>query len=174
MAANEELISAARSGDERAFERLVETEAQGAFRLALAILGSATEAEDAAQDAFIRAWRDLPRLREVRSWTPWLRRLIVHAALDRTRRTRQIREVPLGLESARSEDPSRPVEVRDEIEHALRRVSPDDRAILALRYLVGLDVAEVAAALGIPLGTAKSRLHRSLARVRAVSGDPDR
>jgi RNA polymerase sigma-70 factor (ECF subfamily) len=171
MPAWQGLVSAARDGDRYAFSALVEMEATTAYRLAYAILGSHAEAEDAAQDAFIRAWRDLPTLRDPARWPAWFRRLAVRAALDRARRVRRHPEVALDSIDGGGFDPPATDEIRslvsrDELMSALAELSADDRAIIALRFAADLEVPDAAAALGIPLGTAKSRLHRALARLR--------
>lgn len=168
MANQMDVVLAARLGDEEAFARLVHAEAPGAYRLALSIVRSPTEAEDAVQDAFLRAWRDIGSLRTPVLWPGWFRRLTVRAALDRARRARRVRETDLdqALEHAGSDEMAVAAE-RLEILRAFDRVGPDDRAILALRYLQDLEVPDVAAAMGVPLGTAKSRIHRALGRLRA-------
>lgn len=164
-----DLVLAARGGDQQAFARLVDAEGPGAFRLALAILGSEPDAQEAAQDAFMDAWRDLPRLRDPSRWSAWFRRLTVRAALDRARRHRRIAEIPLdGEVEPAAADASTAVVQRDELLRAFRLLPADDRALLALRFFADLEVPDVAAALGIPLGTAKSRLHRALGRLRTV------
>ena len=166
IAAN--VVLAARSGDAGAFATLVHAETPSAYRLALSILRSPAEAEDAVQDAFLRAWRDIGSLRVPDRWPAWFRRLVVRAAIDKARRRNRVREIVL---DAAGEEPG-PVpalgtEDRLELLSAYDRLSPDDRAILALRYFADLEMPDVAAALGIPLGTAKSRSHRALGRLRA-------
>ena len=165
---------AARSGDRNAFGTLVDQEAPAAFRVARAILRNEADAEDAVQDAFMRAWRDLPRLRELGRWPGWFRRIVVRAALDRARTDRQRREVGiLDVPEAATDDPGPMLIERAVLERALAQLGPDDRAILALRYAADLEVPDVAATLGIPLGTAKSRLHRAVNRLRAILGEPE-
>ncbi len=168
MASLEDLVMAAQVGSTEAFSRLIEIEAPAALRLCRAILRSEVEAEDAIQDAWIRAWRDLPSLRAPGAWPSWFRRITVRAAIDRGRR-RSIREVSaerLGAAADVSvDDASVDVDARDEMRRAFDGLSPDDRAVLALRFYADLEVPDVATALGIPLGTAKSRLHRALARL---------
>jgi RNA polymerase sigma-70 factor (ECF subfamily) len=161
------VVLAARSGDAAAFATLVHAETPAAYRLALSIVRSPAEAEDAVQEAFLRAWRDIGSLREAEHWPAWFRRLTVRSALDQTRRRPRVREVDLdlasdvpGLESA-----VHPAD-RLELMAAFDRLAPDDRAILALRFFADLELPDAAAALGIPLGTAKSRLHRALGRLR--------
>jgi RNA polymerase sigma-70 factor (ECF subfamily) len=172
MPAREELVMAARSGDRQAFADLIEAESPGAYRTVLVILHSHAEAQDALQEAFIRAWRDLPSLRDPSRWSAWFRRLLVRAALDQARRERG-----LGLLSSRltpgppPPDPASTVAARDEVARAVAKLSPDERALIALRYAADLEVPDVAAALGIRLGTAKSRLHRALARLGIELGE---
>lgn len=172
MPLSDGIVTAAGRGDQRAFATLVEMEATTAYRLAFAILGSHADAEDAAQDAFIRAWRDLPSLRDPSRWPAWFRRLVVRSALDRARRRRRRAEIRLDPADGGAFEPHRPdafgpVAFRDERLQALAGLSADDRAVIALRFGADLELPDVAAALGIPLGTAKSRLHRAIARLRA-------
>jgi RNA polymerase sigma-70 factor (ECF subfamily) len=161
------VVLAARSGDATAFAALVHVETPAAYRLALSIVRSPAEAEDAVQEAFLRAWRDIHSLREADRWPAWFRRLVVRSALDQTRHRPRVREVDLdlafnvpGLESS-----VHPAD-RLELMAAFDRLAPDDRAILALRFYQDLEIPDAAAALGIPLGTAKSRLHRAIGRLR--------
>jgi RNA polymerase sigma-70 factor (ECF subfamily) len=165
------VVSAARSGDSGAFATLVRMETPAAYRLALSIVRSPAEAEDAVQDAFVRAWRDIGSLREEGSWPAWFRRLIVRSSLDRTRRRNRVREVDLDLAlDVPGLEPSIHPAERPALLAAFDRLSPDDRAILALRFCADLELSAVAFALGIPLGTAKSRLHRALRRLREQLG----
>ena len=161
------VVLAARSGDAGAFATLVHAETPAAYRLALSIVRSPAEAEDAVQEAFLRAWRDIGSLREAELWPAWFRRLTVRSALDQTRRRPRVREVDLELAS---DVPGRDSAVQPAERLALMaafdRLAPDDRAILALRFFADLELHDAAAALGIPLGTAKSRLHRALGRLR--------
>lgn len=161
-----QLVVAARSGDATAFATLVHAETPAAYRLALSIVRSRAEAEDAVQDAFLRAWRDIGSLREADRWAAWFRRLLVRSALDQARR-RRVREVDLELAfNVPWLEPSVHPADRLELLAAFDRLAPDDRAILALRFYADLEVPDAAAALGIPLGTAKSRLNRALGRLR--------
>ena len=171
MPVSDEVVTAAARGDRHAFAALVEIEAMTAYRVAFGILGSHAEAEDAAQDAFIRAWRDLPTLRDPGRWSAWFRQLVVRSALDRARRSRRQATVSLDPAADGAFDPPgpdgiEPMAARDELLRALAGLSADDRAVIALRFAADLEVPDIAAALGIPLGTAKSRLHRALARLR--------
>ena len=166
---------AARSGDQVAFARLVDEDGPRAYRLARAILGSSQDAEEAVQEAFVHAWRELPRLRDASRWPAWFRRITVRAAIDRGRRRPRVREIDLGAyEPPPEQDASAAVADRDDVERVLRRLSPDDRALLALQFLVDLEVDDVAVTLGIPSGTVKSRLSRLLARLQAETEGAER
>lgn len=157
---------AARAGNQGAFGDLVEAHATTTFRLCYAILRSPAEAEDAAQDAFVRAWRDLPKLRDAGSWQAWLRKIAVRTAIDRARSNRRF--LAMRSEVRPVDDPAEAYGTRDEIGRAFMRLAADDRALLVLRFYVDLEVPDIAISMGIPLGTAKSRLHRALGRLRQV------
>ena len=155
-----------------AFAALVQAEGPGAYRLARAILGSSADAEDAVQEAFLHAWKELPGLRDADRWPAWFRRITVRAAIDRGRRRARIHEIDLGThEPEPMADASAAVVERDDVARALRGLPADDRALLALRFLADLEVEDVARALGVPAGTVKSRLSRLLSRLRTESGD---
>jgi RNA polymerase sigma-70 factor (ECF subfamily) len=155
------------TGDGDAFMDLVHLETPEAFRLSLAILRHPSDAEDALQEAFTRAWRELPRLRDVERWPAWFRRITVNAAIDASRRKKAFRVVPLAFhEPPPVADSTAGLADRDEVSRAMDRLDANDRALLALRFGHDLELPDAAAALGIPLGTAKSRLHRALGRMR--------
>ena len=164
-------VMAARGGDEGAFARLVDVEAPAAYRLALTITRSPAEAEDAVQDAFVQAWRGIDSLRDPDRWSAWFRRLLVRCAVERARRRHLVREVDLelALDVPRLEPSTHPAE-HLALLAALGRLDPSDRAIISLRFFADLEMKDVADALGIPLGTAKSRLHRALERLRERMG----
>ncbi len=168
-----ELAVRAQHGDTDAFEALVTASADRWYATASLILHDRSRAEDAVQETMIRAWRDLPRLRDPERWDAWARRILVHACLDLARSDRHRRtEVPLEADVASSADPARETADRDAVSGAFTALTPEHRAILVLRHYLGHSVPEVADALGIPLGTAKSRLSRAEAAMRAVLG-PD-
>jgi len=167
MATRHDLVIAARAGDGDAFMDLVQLETPDAFRLSLAIMRHYFDAEDALQEAFVRAWRELPRLQDPERWQAWFRRIVVSSAIDTGRRKRARRIVPLGFhEPSPMADGSIGLAARDEVTRAMGHLDAGDRALLALRFGHDLELPSVAAALGIPLGTAKSRLHRALGRMR--------
>jgi RNA polymerase sigma-70 factor, ECF subfamily len=169
-----ELVLAARLGDEVAFARLIEAEAPRIYRAVLAVVRSPEDAQEVMQDASIRAWRQLGRLRDVESWPGWFRRIALRQAFDRAgrQRQRQVRELDLSsIEDPGGPDPTAAWARHATVMEALARLSIEDRAILGLRYGADLAVPEVAATLGIPLGSAKSRLHRAEGRLAAAMGD---
>jgi RNA polymerase sigma-70 factor (ECF subfamily) len=169
----QELVSASVAGDRSAFADLLEREAAAAFRAALAILRSPEEARDVVQDAAVRAWQQLPRLRSADAWPAWFRRITVRLALDERRHARHAREIQLSDEMGLAADPASRSDDAVSLLAAFGRLSPADRALLALRFELNLTVPEAAAALGIPVGTAKARLHRAIARLRKeLSDDP--
>jgi RNA polymerase sigma-70 factor (ECF subfamily) len=164
-----ELVMAARDGDRDAFASLVSLESRDAYRLTLSILRNPHDAEDAAQEAFVRAWSELPRLRDADAWLPWFRRVTVNSALELNRRRGNGHAtIPLGdIEPVPLPDGSGHVVARDQVSRLVGCLDQGDRALLVLRFGLDLELPDVAAMLGIPLGTAKSRLHRALARLRA-------
>jgi RNA polymerase sigma-70 factor (ECF subfamily) len=162
------LVEQAQGGDHDAFVVLVDASLARLDAAAWLILRDAELARDAVQDAMVRAWRDLPGLRDPDRFGPWLHRLTVNACLDQARRRR--RRV-IEVELTPVDDPSVPdatsqVADRDVLDRALARLDPEQRAVVVLRFFLGLSLPETAATLGIPIGTVKSRLHRSLAQMR--------
>jgi RNA polymerase sigma-70 factor (ECF subfamily) len=169
------LVRRAAGGDTAAFEQLVSTRADRVFRIARAILGNDADAGDAAQDAFVSAWRELPRLREPDNFDAWLRRILVNACRARLRGRRRVREISLDATHDRREaGPTIPDQVGDTdlLAHAFERLDPDKRSILVLHYLDHEPVAAIASTLGVPVGTAKWRLSEArAARARALAAD---
>jgi RNA polymerase sigma-70 factor, ECF subfamily len=163
-----ELIDRARRGDHDAFAVLVDGALRRLDAAARLILRDPDLAQDAVQEGLIRAWRDLPGLRDPDRFDAWLHRLTVNACLDlvRRRRRRPI-EVELSpIDSTTVPDHSSAFAERELLDAALRRLDPGHRAVVALHYLLGMPLPEVAASLGIPYGTAKSRLHYALTAMR--------
>ncbi len=160
------LVERASRGDPVAFEALIETRLDRLFRTAWAIIGNEADARDATQDACTSAWRELPRLREMDKFDAWLSRVLVNACRAKLRRRAHVREVQMQLEHDRpgptSDDPGQFVEM-DAISRAFDRLSADARTILVLHHLRHEPVTAIAAALGIPAGTVKSRLHSARA-----------
>jgi RNA polymerase sigma-70 factor, ECF subfamily len=152
---------------------LVEQHATETYRLATAIVGSA-DAADVAQETFVAAWQQLPRLRDPEAFAAWLRRICVNRSRNwlRTRARRPRAALDLteadaeGRVSDAGSDFRSAVEARAVLEPAFEALSPDQRAVLALHYSLGLSIADAADALGIRVGTAKSRLSAGLAAMR--------
>ena len=165
-----ELVALARRGDGDAYASLVRAHSDIAFRTAMLITQDAAEAEEAAQDAFVKAWRALRRFREGEPWRPWLLTIVANEARNRRRSAgrRQalaLRLVPHG-QSGSAETVVLAGETRATLLAALARLRDDDRLVLGCRYLLELSEAETAAALGVKAGTVKSRTSRALERLR--------
>jgi len=163
-----ELIERARQGDHDAFAALVDGAIRRLDAAARLILRDSDLAQDAVQDALIRAWRNLPGLRDPGRFDAWLHRLTVNACLDlaRRRRRRVIEVELIPTDSMNLPDNSSALADRELVDEALRRLDPNHRAVVALHYLLGMPLHEVAGVLGIPHGTAKSRLHYALSTMR--------
>jgi RNA polymerase sigma-70 factor (ECF subfamily) len=163
-----ELIDRAKRGDHDAFASLVDGALRRLDAAARLILRDPDLAQDAVQESLIRAWRDLPGLRDPARFDAWLYRLTVNACLDLARRRRRrLIEVELSpIDSPTMPDHSGVFAERELVDAALRRLDPGHRAVVALHYLLGMPLPDVAAALGIPYGTAKSRLHYALTAMR--------
>jgi RNA polymerase sigma-70 factor (ECF subfamily) len=169
-----DLIRRARQGDGAAWETLVQAHQESAFRFAFLLLGDAAQAEDVAQEAFIRAFRSLERFDANRLFRPWLLSITANLAKNQRRSVsrylaalgRLVRETPGsedGLESG----------IQNRLDsqalwQAVRRLDPNDQQIIYLRYFLDLSVAETSDTLGIAEGTVKSRLHRALSRLRTI------
>ena len=160
-------MTAAVAGDQTAFALLLQQEADIGYRLAYMVLHERSAAEDAFQDASIRAWRDLHQMRDRSRWRPWFRQIVVNAARDRARRAIRRPEAELNEGIATPNDTAAIPALLD-LRAAFLTLDPTDRAILALRYGTGLEIAEIAAAVRMPVGTVKSRVHRALAKLRGV------
>ena len=169
-------VERAKRGDHDAFAMLVDVAIARLDAAARLILRDPELARDAVQEALIRAWRDLPGLRDPERFDAWLYRLTVNSSLDlaRRRRRRPIEVEITPLDSPLAADAAGQLADRELVDEALKRLDPGHRAVVALHYLLGMPLAEVAASLGIPLGTAKSRLHYALAAMRTtVETGPD-
>ena len=163
----------ARRGDARAYESLVQEHQAIAFRTAYLITGSAADAEEAAQEAFVRAWLALKRFRQGADFRPWLLAIVANEARNRVRNRR--RREGLAERAAHelawqppSEEPALPGDGR--LREALAALPERDRSVLACRYVLDLGEEETAAVLGIARGTVKSRTARALERLRGALG----
>jgi RNA polymerase sigma-70 factor (ECF subfamily) len=173
-----ELVSRARRGEAHAYEELVRAHQGIALRTAYVLAGNAADAEEAAQDAFVKAYRALWRFRPGASFRPWLLRIVANEARNRRRsagrRTALVLRAmsePSGEAAPSPEAKLLAGERRNELVAALNRLPEHDREALACRYFLDLSEAETAAALGVRPGTVKSRLSRALERLRAELGE---
>ena len=170
----EELVEQARRGDVGAYEELVRMYQRLAVRTAYVIIGEASEAQDAAQEAFVKAYYALNRFREGALFRPWLLRIVANEAINRRNAAGRTARLALRMAESRSPDDAAPSpeaaalehEFRTELVTALNRLRPEDRLVVAYRYFFDLSEAEMAAALGCRRGTVKSRLSRALERLR--------
>jgi RNA polymerase sigma-70 factor (ECF subfamily) len=160
------LVERAQAGDQEAFAALVERWLEPSLRTAYAIVGNEADARDATQDAFLQAWRELPHLRDPGSFDAWLNRILVNRCRTLRHRGRRttVHEIHLSVlpetgEPAALDPPGDDGAVSlDAFEHAFQRLSMPDRTILVLHHLQHRPLVDIAAGLGIPIGTAKSRL----------------
>ena len=164
------LVDRAQQGDEEAF--VARTQAVGDRCLAIAyrILRDVALAEDAVQTALTTAWRELPKLRDHDRFEPWLHRTLVNVCYVEAKRRRRASANVLAMvpDDFRTPDETLAVQDRDQLERGFRRLPPEQRAVLVFHHYLGFTVAEVSDHLGIPLGTAKSRLRYATAALRAA------
>ena len=168
-----ELIRLARQGDSAAWETLARAHQEAAFRLAYLLLADADQAEDVAQEAFIRAFQKLDRFDLSRSFRPWLLGITANLARNRRRsfarylaalqrfKHEEIRQVSNNIEKKAS----RHMEA-EALWGAIRRLSVEDQQVIYLRHFLNLSVSEAADTIGVAEGTVKSRLHRALIRLQ--------
>jgi RNA polymerase sigma factor (sigma-70 family) len=169
-----DLIKRAKRGDTHAYEELVHAYQGIAFRTAYVIARNASDAEDAAQDGFIKAWRALGRFRDGAPFRPWLLQIVANEARNRRRSAgrrahlalRATTEQPSGDAAPSPEASVLTREQREQLLAAVNELPEDQRTVVSLRYFVGLSEQEVGEALGVPQGTVKSRTARALDRLR--------
>lgn len=169
MAVERELVEMAQRGDQGAFEAVVRLSADRLYAIAYRILRDPDAADDAMQEALVEAWRELAMLRDSARFDAWVNRLLVRVCYrtarrerDHSAKLRQIRVTPIS-----DDEQIATVARRDELDRPFLRLSPEHRAVVVLRFFEGLSVAEIAETLGIPVGTAASRLHYALREMRA-------
>ena len=164
-----ELVERARRGDRHAFAELIRASGARLDATARLILRDPELAQDAVQETLIRAWRSLPGLRDPETFDHWLHSLVAHACIDLARkRRRRVVEVELTpIHFTEALDHAGEVADRDLLDRALARLEPEARAVVVLHFYLDLPLPRVARMLGIPDGTAKSRLHRSLGVLRS-------
>jgi RNA polymerase sigma-70 factor (ECF subfamily) len=165
-----DLVVRAREGDRDAFARLVAARITRLDAAARLITREPERAKDAVQETFARAWRDLPGLRDPDRFDAWLRRLLVNACIDEVRRARRhALEVELTeINHPAIADSAVAVADRDALERGFRRLDAEQRSLIVLHYYLDLPLPEIAAAMRLPEGTVKSRLHRARSSMRAA------
>jgi RNA polymerase sigma factor (sigma-70 family) len=161
------LVERARTGDREAFENLIRPRIDRLLRLSLSIMDNEADARDAVQEACLRAWCELPRLREAHRFEAWLWQIAINGCRTALRSRRQANVRQIQLESAFPEqEPAQSgqpftdrISATDAIRRAFRRLDPDKRTILVLHHVEERSIDEIAVLLSIPEGTAKWRLH---------------
>jgi RNA polymerase sigma-70 factor (ECF subfamily) len=164
----ERLVERAQRGDDVAFGELVDLEGDRCYAIAYRILRDVERAQDAVQQAFLLAWRDLPRLRDPERFEVWLHRLLVNPCYEEARRYRRwsLRVRTLPVDGPGGPDTTVSVEERDALERAFRRLTPEHRTVFVLHHYAGYPLARIAEIVGVPVGTVKSRLHHATRNVR--------
>jgi RNA polymerase sigma factor (sigma-70 family) len=173
---SDDRVAAARRGDVRAFEDLVQEHQQIAFRTAYLVCGDAAEARDVVQEACVRAWRALGRFREGAPFRPWLLTIVANEARNRRRSAGRRAHLAVRAAAATAPGDAAPspeaalvaAETREQLLRAVSGLPDHERRAIECRYLLGLDEAETAAVLDCARGTVKSRTSRGLERLRAT------
>lgn len=183
MATEQELVSLSKEGDQDAFAQLVRDNERRVYHLALRMLGNPEDAEEAAQEAFLSAWRGLPAFKAESAFSTWLYRLTANLCIDILRKEKRRREI-VSIHSLDDDEDGDPIQVADlrfdpeseamrhELQEALARgldaLSPDHRQVLTLRELGGLSYGEIAQRLRLEEGTVKSRIARARLQLRKI------
>lgn len=172
-----DLVVRAREGDRDAFSELAARSIGRLTAVARMILRDEYAAQDAVQETFIEAWRSLPGLRDPDRFDAWLRRLLMRASFRAVRRHKRVHAVEIRLTPG--DEPAivgseRDLDRHDQLERGLARISAEQRAVVVLVYYLDLPLADAAQAMGIPLGTTKSRLNRATQALRAAIEADDR
>lgn len=171
-----ELVERVKRGDVDAYETLVQRHQSAAFRTAYFVAGSASDAEDAAQEGFVKAFYAIDRFRSDSPFRPWLLAIVANEAKTRVRSASRRQTLELRVAGGRPEGDAAPSPEEAALRHseeervlaALGHLSEDDRLVIGYRYFLELSEKETAAALGVRRGTVKSRLSRALRRLEAV------
>jgi RNA polymerase sigma-70 factor (ECF subfamily) len=174
-----ELVERAQTGDHDAFAALARASFRRAYDVARLILRDDDRAQDAVQEAYVQAWKHIRALRDPAAWDAWMHRLVVHACYRAARQATRRNVVELHVVPGRDPAVERDVAVsiadRDQMLRALGRLQIDQRAVIVLHFYLDLPLPEAAEILDIPVGTAKSRLHRGLEALRiAMAADRPR
>jgi RNA polymerase sigma-70 factor (ECF subfamily) len=171
-AVTSDLVERAQRGDHEAFDALAAAAYHRLYAIARRILRDGYAAEDAVQDALVKAWREVRGLRDPGAFDAWLHRLLVNACNDHARRTRRrpIELPALPIDRVEPRDDLAQLADRDELEQAFLELSVEHRAVLVLTHYVGLPAPEIARVLGVSPGTVASRLHYGARAMRAAIG----
>ena len=165
-----QLVVRAQAGDEAAFAAITAIVYGHLQQVAYRVLRDPQLAEDATQQALVRVWRKLPRLRDPARFEAWCYRFLVHACADEVRRAdRSLPKLVSSTELSAPDEMTR-VDDRDELERGFERLSVDHRAVIVLHHYLDLTLEDTADALGISVGTAKSRLNRAMTKLRLAMG----
>jgi RNA polymerase sigma-70 factor (ECF subfamily) len=165
------LVERAQKGDHDAFAVLARGAISRLDKTAWLMLRDADQASDAVQNALVRAWRDLPSLRDPDRFEAWLYRLVIRACADELRRARSRRfdvDITDLTTAPVVSDSTTAVANRDQLERGFRQLGPEERSVIVLHHYLDLPLPEVASTLQLPLGTVKSRLYRGLRQMRAT------
>jgi RNA polymerase sigma-70 factor (ECF subfamily) len=165
-----DLVERAAQGDQTAFADLATQHVDRCYALAYRILRDPDRAQDVTQQALLSAWRDLSTLRDLERFDAWLYRIVVHACYVEARGHRRwtARVQVLSIVPPTTPDLATSVVDRDALEHAFRLLTPEQRAVVVLHHHLGYPLTEIAATLGIPEGTARSRLHYAVRQLRVA------
>lgn len=173
MMDEDKIVQRARRGDAAAFEQLVTAYRDRVYRLALRLCGNGADADEAAQEAFLAAWRGLPNFRGESRFSTWLYQLATHAAIDLLRREKRhaagdIDEVDTPDSAPSPQQQAERNEQRQAVRDAVLQLPPEQRQVVVLRFMEELSYEEIGAALHLPVGTVKSRLNRAKAALREI------
>jgi RNA polymerase sigma-70 factor (ECF subfamily) len=169
-----QLVERARQGDREAYEALGRASARRLYPIAYRIVRDVDQADDAVQRTLVAIWREIPKLRDPDRFEAWTYRLVVRFAMAEIRRARPVTPEWTDAHSSSAVDDTAAVDERDHLESAFRQLTPEHRAVIVLHHYAGLTVAEVADVVGVPFGTAASRLHYATrAMRRALIGNDE-
>lgn len=173
MMDEDKIVQRARRGDAAAFEQLVTAYRDRVYRLALRLCGNGADADEAAQEAFLAAWKGLPNFRGESKFSTWLYQLVNHAAIDLLRREKRhaagdMEEVDAPDSAPSPQQQAERNEQRQAVRDAVLHLPPEQRQVVVLRFMEELSYEEIGAALHLPVGTVKSRLNRAKAALREI------
>jgi RNA polymerase sigma-70 factor (ECF subfamily) len=158
----------AQNGDERAFAEIAHAMSGRLYAVAYRILRDHDRADDAAQQAIVSIWRDLPGLRDPARFEGWTYRILVNACYSESRRARRNAEITPDEMGLATPDDAIGVVDRDQLERGFRRLPAEQRAVLVLQHYLEMDLTKIADVLGVPVGTVKSRSHAGRQALRAA------